>query len=589
MGRSFLVDDGSGFESSSWLAVSARAVRGRLRSGARVLGTSDISAYLFACAAKEVHGAMSREHPAALLHGFDLRISCCPIDHERHRRLKERVGFEVPQDLTELGLAALQKQVRAMADAEGRHLTERTGKRKESRAADEEAVRLWSVLTRVVALTPEALARSGVHAATLKLNGVRVCLSCKAGVCSRIDALGRAELQSGCEEEAFVLDAEEQGGAFWVFDALMTQGRDLRPLAMADRLRAAAELLVRLPTHGGRPLRPKPYSGLRSAAVLQRLLLEASASTAADGVIFCDFSGAYETPPLKFKSKLTVDFCLESHPRLPGCFFLLAQKAGQLRRFRLRGKDCVLALAAEERRVLGLPERPRAEDAVIVECALPCERHGRWRAVRRRPDRRHPNCLSTVLDTLAIKARGLDQTLALSGLLPPLSTQAAFEAWLDVLRRRLLSREDAGDEPFVEVHGAARPGCEGSIPVDCCRLALPLKGGVKLRSFFRLTADELEQLFSVLQRWLAGAPRRSLDLLLALQLLPEGLSPKDAHYFKTILDTSAEALLARAAAAFGTASLSLVEEAQPPELLELPPQLSLLAATTHVLRVTARS
>ena len=471
-----------------------------------------------------------------------------------------------------------------MTHAEGWHFPERNGKRKADRTADDEATRLWTALTRVVALTPEVLAVRGVHVATLKLDGLRVCLSCKAGVCSRIDALGRTELETGRTEEAFVLDAEEHEGVFWVFDALMTQGRDLRSLALTDRLCAAAKLLDGLPALAGWPLRLKPYFSLRTAAPLQRLLHEASVSMTADGIIFCDVRSAYETPPLKFKSYLTVDFCLESQPRLPG-FFLLTQKAGRLRRFRIRGKECVLAVSAEERRALGLPEVLRPEDAVIVECALPCERRGRWRVVRRRPDRRHPNCLSTVLDTMAMKDRGLDQALTLWGLLPPLSTQAAFEVWLDVLRRRLLWDELDGDEPVVEVHGTARAGHEGSVHVDHCRLTLPLKGCVVLRSFFGLTSDELEQLFAVLQRWLAGAPHRSLHLLLGVQLLHEGLGSQDARYFKTILDVSPEVLHARATSAFGAASLSLLEGAQPPALLELPPLLSSLATSTHILRV----
>jgi hypothetical protein len=476
-----------------------------------------------------------------------------------------------------------------MAHTEGRHFPERGSKRKADRAADEEATRLWTALTRVVALTPEVLAVRGVHAATLKLDGLRVCLSCKAGVCSRIDALGRTELETGRPEEAFVLDAEEHDGVFWVFDALMAGGRDLRALALFDRLCAAGKLLDGLPALGGRPLRMKPYCGLRAAGPLQRLLHEASACTTADGVIFCDVGGAYETPPLKFKSSLTVDFCLEAQPRQPGAFFLLTQKAGQLRRFKLRGKHCVLTVSAQERAELGLPEALQPEDAVIMECAVPCERRGRWRAVRRRPDRCRPNCLSTVLDTLAMKERGLDQALALWGLLPPLSTQAAFEVWLDVLRRRLLWDEVDGEDAVVEVHGAARAGHEGSVPVDRCRLALPLKGGVALRSFFCLSAEELEHLFVVLRHWLAGGQHRSLRLLLAVQLLHDGLGSQDARYFKTILEVSPKTLHAKATSAFGAASLSLLESAQPPELLELPPLLSDLAASTHVLRVTVRS
>lgn len=460
-----------------------------------------------------------------------------------------------------------------------------SGKRKAAGSADQEAERLWAALTRVVALTPEALATCTPHVATLKLDGMRVCLSCKAGVCCRVDALGRQELEVGAPHATFVLDAEERDGVYWVFDALMAQGRDLRALALADRLRQAAALLEAVPALGGTPLRLKPYSGLRTADQLQRLVEAAAASPAVDGVIFCDLAAPYETPPLKFKQRLTVDFRLEPQPRLPpGTFGLLTQRAGRLQPFKLRGKACLLATSAEERLALGLPEVLGPSDVVIVECALPCERRGRWRAVRLRPDRRHPNCLSTVLDTLAMRARGLDQALALAGLLPPLGAQPAFDVWLVVLRRRLLWA-DAG-VGGTELHGAARAGGEGSVPVDRCRLALPLKGEVALHAYFSLAADELDQLLAVLRLWLSGAPHRALRLRLALQLRPAGLAAADARYFRTILDLPPEALLAKAAHALGPAAavaLALLEDAQPPELLELPAALAAVAASTYVL------
>lgn len=465
-------------------------------------------------------------------------------------------------------------------------LCDMSGKRKAAGSADQEAERLWAALTRVVALTPEALATCTPHVATLKLDGVRVCLSCKAGVCCRVDAWGRRQLEAGAPHATFVLDAEEHEGVYWVFDALMAQGRDLRALALADRLRWAAALLEAVPALAGTPLRLKPYSGMRTAAQLQRLFEAAAASPAVDGVIFCDLTAPYETPPLKFKPRLTVDFRLEPQPRLPpGTFGLLTQRAGRLQPFRLRGKACLLATSAEERLALGLPEALGPGDVAVVECALPCERRGRWRALRLRPDRRHPNCLSTVLDTLDMRARGLDQACTLAGLLPPLGAQPAFDVWLAVLRRRLLWA-DGGRVGGTELHGSTRAGSEGSVPVDRCRLALPLKGEVALHAYFSLAADELEQLLAVLRLWLGGAPHRALRLRLALQLRPAGLAAADARYFRTILDLPQEALLAKAARALGAAAslaLAPLEDAQPPELLELPAELAAVAASTYVL------
>jgi len=461
------------------------------------------------------------------------------------------------------------------------------GKRKMENAADEEATRLWAAMTRVVALTPEGVEETPVHVASLKLDGRRACLSCKAGVCCRIDALGREVLEEGSLQEDFVIDAEEHKGTFWAFDALMVKGRDLRSLALADRLWHLSLLLQSLTELGTLRVKLKAYASLRTGDALHRLLLDAHASEACDGIIFCDCTSVYETPAFKFKQDLTVDFCLESTPSSPpGSFCLLTQVAGRLKPFKLHGKNCIVVVSPD----LGVPDVLRREDGVILECAIPKGRNGLWKAVRRRPDRRSPNCLRTVLDTMAMNQKGYDEAAFLHRTLPPLGTKSAFEAWLAILRRRILWQEEEclGSEKIVEVHGEAHLGYEGSVRVEEVRLMLPLEGRVRARAFFSLTGREAAAFLSVLKLWVSGGSRRSFALSLAMQTLHEGLSASDARYFGTFLEVSSlEALLDSASSSSKTATMAPLAMAEPPELLELPPLLARLASSTHVLKAAS--
>jgi len=463
-------------------------------------------------------------------------------------------------------------------------------KRQIENSADDEARRIWGAMTRVVALTPETLLETPVHVATLKLDGCRVGLSCKAGVCSRINAVGRSVLEGDNDQKDFVLDAEEHGGVFWVFDALMVDAHDIRSLALADRLLSLAHLLEKLKSIGGKELRMKPYRSLRSAEALHRLLADSTTGESCDGVIFCDYTGVYETPAFKFKQRLTVDFCLESSLRgSVGTFTLLTQVAGRLKAFKLHGEPCELLLSCLELASFAIPDEVKRGDACILECLLPEGRHGKWKAVRRRLDRKSPNCLRTVLDTMEMNRKGFDEAGFLHRHLPPLATKAAHGAWLAVLRRRIL-RDDGCpgvDERVVEVHGASHTGYGGSVRVDHSRLALPIEGKVLVRAFFSLSDVDIERLFAILRTWLEGASNRELRLLVAVQLAQEGLSSLDARYFGCILESTTEALTTSAAQSVGSATLVRLQDSQPPELLQLPPMLSSLAEGTSLLRASS--
>jgi len=464
-------------------------------------------------------------------------------------------------------------------------------KRKIDHATDEEAVRLWAAMTRVVALTPEGLEGTAVHVATLKLDGRRVCLSCKAGVCCRIDAVGRELLEKGKVQEDFVLDAEEHEGTFWAFDALMVRGRDIRSLSLADRLCYLALLLDDMPSLGDRRIQMKRYSSLRSADAIHSLLADSSSMESCDGLIFCDYTSIYETPAFKFKQNLTVDFCLESVPRGPmGTYTLLTQTAGRLMPFKLHKKNCELFVSAAERASLALATNVSREEGLILECAVPQGRLCKWKAVRLRPDRRSPNCLRTVLDTLTTHQKGYDEAAFIHMRIQPLATKRAFDTWLAILRRRILWDEEClgRKEATLEFHGSGHSGYDGSVSVEQTRLSLPLEGSIRVYVFFSLTEAEMQTFLSVLRLWLTGGGgRRSLRLVIALQLLHGGLSSSDARYFGTALESSSADLIGLAARSIGKTTLLALENASPPELLQLPPTLSQLVSGMHLLKAVA--
>ena len=466
-----------------------------------------------------------------------------------------------------------------------------SGKRKFENAAEEEATRIWGAMTRVVALTPESLAETPVHVATLKLDGCRVGLSCKAGVCCRINAVGRLVLETGKREEDFVLDAEQHLGAFWAFDALMVGGRDLRALSLADRLSHLTRLLDRLKSLGGHDLHIKPYRSLRPAETVHRLLADSCSAESYDGIVFCDYTGVYETSPFKFKQHLTVDFCLESSCNRPiGTFSLLTQVAGRLRPFKVHGKICEVFLSCIERATFALSDEVHQEEGCILECAIPRGAQGKWKAVRRRLDRTSPNCMRTVLDTMATNQKGFDEASFLHRCLLPLATKPALDAWLAILRRRVLWEEVPPDatETILEVHGLEHRGYEGSVRFDQARLSLPLEGTVLARSFFSLSDSEVVSFLSILRLWITGGKNRTLHLLMALQTAQSGLSSLDAGYFGTFLESTPATLISMVSHNVGEAYCSLLEKADPPELLQLPLTLACLARGTYILRAASR-
>jgi len=454
------------------------------------------------------------------------------------------------------------------------------GKRLRRDAVDAEAARIWGALTRVVALTPEAVAERPVHVVTLKLDGQRAALACKAGSLSRIDALGRRVLARDLACRDFVLDVEERAGVFWAFDALLVEARDVRGLPLQDRLELAGRLCEALRLPAPLQLQFKRYHSLRTPGILRRLLAEIAADEDLhDGLIFCDLSAPYEQPALKFKRAPSVDFCLESRGHQDG-FLLLTEQAARLRPFCVRGAPVRLSLSREDRVSLELPERIDAADGCVVECEPPRGPQGRWRIKRRRADRRRPNCLQTVLDTLALRSRGLHDGATLLRVVPALCTRAAVQVWRQVLRRRVLATERVSGG--VEV--GAGPG--QAVPLE--ELSLPPAGDVSVLAFF-VGEAELLRLLAVLRHWRTsgGGRQRRARLLAVLQLAPPAGCLADVEWFGATVGPP-EPLRARVAEALGCrCSLAPLPEAQASPLLALPPLLQELGAHVRLLRSQA--
>lgn len=443
----------------------------------------------------------------------------------------------------------------------------------------EEASGIWLQLTRVEALTPAATAT--VDAATLKLDGRRAALCCRGGRLIRVDALRTTFLGELAGVEDFLLDAEERGGAYEAFDALMAKGRDLRGLALADRLRVLDRLVRELSGQAVCGLAAKPFLCLRSPDCLVGLLRE-SRRPGYDGLIFASLREVYETPPLKFKQKLTVDFCLERPPgSAAGAYQLLTQHRGQLKVFQESGRPCRLLLTCQERETLGVPEAVAREDAIVVECMLPPRAGGPWRPVRRREDRSRPNCLQTVLDTLAARRLRMDCEKTLLGAVPQVSAKGAFLLWRDVLQRRLLwALEELEGPPSVMRPEEVFSPEKGLTPGE--------ERPLVLWSAFDLDERGVAGLLENAKRLLEGRGP-SFRILVLFQCCARKQLLQNLSYFGLLLGCEeGEVLQMARASAFEKASLLPLEPRGGPKILGLPAHLELLAASSFALSIEVK-
>lgn len=278
-----------------------------------------------------------------------------------------------------------------------------------------------------------------LDAYTLKLDGQRTAIVCRQQEAVQVTALHERSLGRLPEARDFVLDAEEHAGIFWVFDALMIGGADVRGLSLADRLRLLQRLLDGT---GGRlergQLRAKPFYAHGSLALLSEKIEEARGGDY-DGLIFASLGLQYEAPPVKWKPCLTVDFAIENARDAPreGRYLLLTELRGELRPFYYARQKCQLTLTRERQRELSLPAFVTRESKIVLECSFSPDTQT-WSVLRRRFDRQRPNCLKTVLDTLQLASDGQNSDLVLLGGLAPVSEMKAFGAWRQALLRRLL-------------------------------------------------------------------------------------------------------------------------------------------------------
>jgi hypothetical protein len=314
-------------------------------------------------------------------------------------------------------------------------------------AAEEEPTgeEVWRLLARAEPLTREALRGRRPHAVTLKLDGRRVALLRRAGRLRKLTSLGWEGREVSSPGGDCLLDSEERDGVVHVFDALMAEGRDLRPLPLSERLRAAAA--AGLPS--GCVL--KSYLPLRSRGDLLAAQRAAAEDPACDGLVFVSLSACYDEPPLKFKPAVTFDFALEEARRAPGRLVLLASRRGNLTPFLREGRPCYVAATGP---LAGLLRLAAGQPPPVAEFRLSQNGRGTWEALRLRPDRSAPNSVETLRRNLGLVERGEDSLCWLLGILRPVETREALACWLEAQRRLLL--EETGPVACQLLHPSLR-------------------------------------------------------------------------------------------------------------------------------------
>jgi hypothetical protein len=437
---------------------------------------------------------------------------------------------------------------------------------------------------------------ASVNVATLKLDGKRVALCCRNSQLTKVEALRTVCLGTLQGTEDFVLDTEEKNGEYWAFDALMVGGRDLRGLTLADRVLVMTRLVGGLSLPEACTIKAKPFVCLRSPECVSGIIRD-SRRASYDGLIFSSLLEAYETPSLKFKQTLTIDFCLESLPGKPCTYQLLTQNRGKLKAFHENGKPCHLLLTLQERERLGVPEAVERTDSVIVECALPLRGH--WKAVRRREDRERPNCLKTVLDTLATRRLKMDCEKTLLRSLPQVSTKDAFLLWRDILRRRLLWALEELDKEQPRLVRMTKGGsfvtlrADGFEDEELSPHRLCVGETLVFWSIFDSEEQVIAELLSKVRDFgkdpVYPGPL-NIRVLVLFQSCAQRELLQNLSYFGLLLSCEADAVLKLARdASFENASLIPLEPRGPCKLLSLPPPLELLAPASFALSIEVRA
>ncbi len=313
--------------------------------------------------------------------------------------------------------------------------------------------------------------------ATVKLDGKRTLLLCQGARWRAVSVAGggggapavflEGEPSSVLPSALTVLDAEQMGSDYYVFDALFANGADVRHFPLQTRLR-----------HASRHLPPSAYlkrfyagSPSEVARTLQRLMgtpLRLACGTSlqlVEGFVIGSCSAPYTQAPVKFKFTISCDFLIsscveENQQQPPSCwsapsYQLHVQEVQEIVPFRghLRAPGKA-HLTTSEGAEAGLPASAAVSDHVIAEFELFVSQ---WRVVRLRQDRQRPNTLRTVKENVSLCASGKGTWDHLLKILTACSPPGRLE---DTLSRRVLETA----------------GVSGAIAVSTSVLALFLPG-----------------------------------------------------------------------------------------------------------------
>ena len=173
-----------------------------------------------------------------------------------------------------------------------------------------------------------------------------------------------------------IYDAERVKDSYYIFDALMSAGQDIRHLPLAARLRAAQRsmppkcFLKRFFHASQIPLQQTIERLMRGRARLNG----GERIEALEGFIFSDLMDPYTEPPQKFKFHISCDFQIVSaHVR--GRFDLYVYHRAELARFLgSRSVPAVAIISDSEAATLGLNAKNEISKRTSEKSDI-CERH----------------------------------------------------------------------------------------------------------------------------------------------------------------------------------------------------------------------
>jgi hypothetical protein len=338
---------------------------------------------------------------------------------------------------------------------------------KEDQLGADEAMTLYSLadsiigspflaLVRPVPLTAARAKCLTSPVVTMKLDGTRVALILNSTEVLEVRAarvtvaLDRFKGKS-TSDPVTVLDCEECAGSYFLLDALVVGGVDVRSMPLESRLEAG-----RIEAPDGISIKPYLGVGIKgSQATLKNAVKLLHEKGGSDGLIFLNASDPYWIPPLKYKPVITTDFLIESSVWVQDEYILFTTNWGRPLPWReANGNVCSITLPLVVARHL-ISKNISRRDAVIVECTRSDAGVFKARSLRR--DRLRPNRREVVYENVQLQKEGCNQTSWLFAVIPKRDPVECFWRFVVVCYRALVIQAGVqGMHVFEMREGASR-------------------------------------------------------------------------------------------------------------------------------------